>query len=424
MQLNQEEQDILEGKQGETLQKMMKTVVQYGDLFGAKRLVPITGASHFVTSFGMPELEAMYDILDEMIKNGIKAKKPFTVNPKPFDYEHVKTSGGQKGVFKKMYSEQKDLEEKLVAVGLRDKNSYTCTCYLEEVKNTPSKGSILSWSGPTSVIYANSVLGARTNRNPPLIDLMCSVLGKVPEYGLLTDEGRKATWNVVLNTRRIPNAYILGHAIALKAQGEIPYIQGVETFLGRRIEEGLQDYLKDLGAVLSTSGTSLFHMDHITPEAVESGKKLLAEKPNIYIVDDEELADLELSYPSPWKKKKVKPAMCLIGCPHLTMNQIEHWGVLIARALKMHGKIKVSIPTYLCAAPDVLARFKANYNLSTKVEEAGIQFTTMCPLAFMKNAKSASLPVVTNSNTLRMYSNVKYYNETELSSIIATGRCQ
>lgn len=424
MQLNQEELDILEGKQGETLQKIMKTVVQFGDLYGAKRLVPITGSSHFAISFGQQNLEVMFDILDELIKNGIKVKTPFTVNPKPFDLEHVKIKGGQKGGLKKLYGRQKELEEKLEALGIKDKNAYTCTCYLEEVKNKPELNSVLAWSYGPSVIYANSVLGARTNMNPPLIDLFCSVLGKVPEYGLLTDEGRKATWNVVLNTRHMPNPQILGHAIAMKTQGEVPYIQGIETFTGRRIEEGLQDALKDMGTILSAGGTYLFHVDHITPEAVSLGKKLMTEHPQVYIVDDEELADLELSYPSPWKKKNVKPAACFIGCPHLTMNQIEYWTSTIFRGLKMHGKIKVAIPTYLCAAPDVIARFKTNYTLNSKVEEVGIQFTTMCPTAFMKNAKMLSKPVVTSSNTLRVLANARYYNDTELSSIIATGRCQ
>ena len=423
MQLNQEELDVLEGKQGETLQKIMKTVVQYGDLYGAKKFVPITGPSHFATSFGLQHLEAMFDILDEMIKNGIKAKTSFTVNPKPFDKEHVKVTGGQKGALRKIYGRQSELEEKLNALGIKDNHAYTCTSYLDEVKDTPAADSILAWSYPPSVIYANAVLGAKTNLNPPLIDLFCAVLGKVPEYGLLTDEGRKATWNVVLNTRNMPNPHILGHAIAMKTQGETPYIQGVETFLGRRIEEGLQDALKDMGAVLSTSGTSLFHVDHITPEAVKMGKKLMVEHPQVYIVDDEELADLELSYPSPWKKKNVKPAACFIGCPHLTTNQIEYWASTIFRGLKMHGKTKVSIPTYLCAAPDVIARFKTNYNLNTKVEEAGIQFTGLCPVAFMKNSKMLLKPVVTNSNILRMNANIRYYNDSELSSIIATGRC-
>jgi predicted aconitase len=424
MELNQDERDILEGKQGETLQKIMKTVVEYGEMFGAKRLVPLTGASHLVTSYGMPQLEAMYDIMDEMIKNGIKAKVPFTVGPRPFDHKRVKTDGGEKRSLKQLYGKQKELEEKLKALGLRDDKAFTNTPYVPEVNNKPKEGDILAWSDPSAVTFVNSVFGARTNLNPPLIDLFCAVLGKAPEYGLLTDEGRKATWNVVINTRKAPNPQILGHAIGMKAQGQIPYIQGVDTFFGRKIEEDLYDFIQELSGVLAQFGIHQFHIDHTTPEAINQGKNLMAENPQVYIVDDEELADLALSYPSPWRKQKVKPAMCIIGYPQLNLHQVEYWTTVIFRGMKMHGKHKINTPTYLCVAPEVLAKFQTNYTLKTQVEEAGIQFTTMCPLAFLKNAKTAKKPVVTNSNVLRMNANVKYYDVSELTSIIATGRCQ
>ncbi len=424
MQLNQEEIEILEGKQGETLQKILKALVTYGDIFQAERLVNVTGASHMAISYDMPAFEGLNDILDELIKNDIKTKIPFTVNPKPYDFENVKMTGGQKGAFKKIYGKQKFFEEKLLKIGLRDNNSFACTCYLEQVKNIPAKGSILSWSGPESVIYANSVLGARTNLNPAIIGLFGAVLGKVPEYGLLTDEGRKAGLNVVLNTRHLPNVELLGHAIALKAKGEIPYIQGIDQFLGRRIDEPMQDYLKDLGAVISTSGLGLFHIDHVTPDAVQHGKKLLKENAEVYIIDDEELSGLQLTYPMPWKSGKMKPKMAVIGCPHLTVNQVEKWTVLIERALKMHGKVKVAIPTYLCVDPDVFTRFKANYTMYNKLMDTGVQFSFMCPKMLMSNPKWSNQPVVTNSNVLRIKSNARYYDDQELSGVIATGRCK
>ncbi len=81
---------------------------------------------------------------------------------------------------------------------------------MDEVGNTPAMGEVLSWSESSAVVYANSVLGARCNRNSGIIDLMGSVVGYVPRFGLLTDEGRKATWIVKIETTKKPEAQLLG----------------------------------------------------------------------------------------------------------------------------------------------------------------------------------------------------------------------
>lgn len=94
--------------------------------------------------------------------------------------------------------------------------AYTCACYLLEVGNTPKRGEILSWAESSAVVYANSVLGARCNRNSGIIELMGSIAGFVPEFGLLTDEGRKADWIIEIKTTKKPEAQILGSAIGMK----------------------------------------------------------------------------------------------------------------------------------------------------------------------------------------------------------------
>lgn len=101
-----------------------------------------------------------------------------------------------------MYSKQDDYEKQLTQLGIMEKDAYTCTCYMDEVGNTPAMGEVLSWSESSAVVYANSVLGARCNRNSGIIDLMGSVVGYVPRFGLLTDEGRKATWIVKIETTK------------------------------------------------------------------------------------------------------------------------------------------------------------------------------------------------------------------------------
>ena len=101
-----------------------------------------------------------------------------------------------------MYSQQARYEEQLKKVGLRGENDFTCTCYLDEVNNTPKEGDILCWAESSAVVYANSVLGARCNRNSGMIDIFSAIIGKVPEFGFLLDEGRKADWIIEVKTTK------------------------------------------------------------------------------------------------------------------------------------------------------------------------------------------------------------------------------
>ena len=189
MKLTAEEKAILEGKEGQTKAKIMQTLVEFGDLFGAEEFVPVTTDGHLVTSFGIGLLKPVYRIMDEIIDAGLKTEYPFTVDPRPIDYKNVKCGLLNKLIFSKiMYSQQKHYEEQLSKIGLRNKDSFTCTCYLKEVGNTPKYGDVLSWAESSAVVFANSVLGARCNRNSGMLDIFGAILGKVPKFGLLTEE--------------------------------------------------------------------------------------------------------------------------------------------------------------------------------------------------------------------------------------------
>ena len=288
MNLTQEEQEILNGSQGETMAKIMKTVVEFGDIFGAKKLIPITHEGHLVTSFGIGLIKPLFSIMDEIIDAGIKSKVPFTVDPRPIDYKNVKCGLLNKLIFSKiMYSQQKRYEEQLKKIGLRGENDFTCTCYLDEVNNIPKYGDILCWAESSAVVYANSVLGARCNRNSGMLDIFSAILGKVPEFGLLTDEGRKADWIIELKTTKLPEAQILGSAIGLKVMEDVPYVIGLDKYLGNELNDNAQSYLKDFGAATASNGAvGLYHIDGLTPEAVKLGKKLVKQDAKVYVIDD------------------------------------------------------------------------------------------------------------------------------------------
>lgn len=419
MKLTPEEKAILDGKEGETKAKIMKTLVEFGDVFGAKRLVPVTANGHLVTSFGIGLLKPVYRIMDEIIGAGLKTKYPFTVDPRPLDYQNVKVDLINKLVFSKiMYSKQEYYEKQLEKIGLKNKDAFTCTCYLPEVGNTPKYGDILTWAESSAVVFANSVLGARCNRNSGMLDIFGAILGLVPEFGLLTDEGRKATWVIEVKTSKLPEAQILGSAIGMKVMEAVPYVKGLDRFLGTELNDSTISYLKDFGAATASNGAvGLYHIENLTPEAKKFGEKLLCEKVKTYVIDDAELERVYNSYPVMWKNKSAKPTLCFIGCPHLTYTQLLDWTKKIEDGLKLSNKKQVAVRTIMTTSPDVLNRFKSTpeYN---KLISFGVKISSICPLMYTNNPIAGSKPIITNSNKLRTYSKSRYYKDDDIVKII------
>ena len=419
MKLTKEEQAILSGSEGKTKAKIMQTLVEFGDLFGATEFVPVSTSGHLVTSFGIGLLKPVYRIMDEIIEAGLKTPYPFTVDPRPIDYKNVKCSILDKLIFSKiMYSKQKHYEEQLSKIGLKNKNAFTCTCYLEEVGNTPKYGDILSWAESSAVVFANSVLGARCNRNSGMLDIFGAILGKVPKFGLLTDDGRKADYIVEIKTTHLPEAQILGSAIGMKVMEKVPYVVGLDKFLGSELNDDTISYLKDFGAATASNGAvGLYHIDNLTPEAKKFGKKLWRENAIRYVIDDAELERVYKSYPVMWKKEDAKPSLCFIGCPHLSFNQLKNWTTKIGENLKESGRKKVKVRTIMTCAPDVAEKFKKIDDYK-KLIGYGVKLSSICPLMYTNNPLAGSKPIITNSNKLRTYSKARYYKDDDIVKII------
>ena len=128
---------------------------------------------------------------------------------------------------------QDALEKAHLRLGAKDINYWSCTCYWPEVGNAPAAGTYLAWSESSAVNYANSVLGARSNRNSGGIEMMCNILGRAPHFGLMTTEGRRAKWLIDVQTEVEPPWSVLGSAIGMKVIEDVPYIAGVDKFLGQ-----------------------------------------------------------------------------------------------------------------------------------------------------------------------------------------------
>lgn len=420
MKLTEEEQKILSGSEGETKAKIMRTLVEFGDLFGATEFVPVSTCGHLVTSFGIGLLKPVYRIMDEIIGAGLKTPYPFTVDPRPIDYKNVKCGLLNKLIFSKvMYSKQKEYEAQLSKIGLKNKNAFTCACYLEEVGNTPKYGDILSWAESSAVVFANSVLGARCNRNSGMLDIFGAIIGKVPKFGLLTDEGRKADFVVEVRTSKLPEAQILGSAIGMRVMEKVPYVVGLDKFLGNELNDNTIAYLKDFGAATASNGAvGLYHIENLTPEAKKFKTKLLKENVERYIIDDEELERVYQSYPIMWKKKDQKPSLCFIGCPHLSFSQLLKWTENLETALRERGRKKVKVRTIMTSAPDVVERFKKTESYK-KLIGYGVKISSICPLMFTNNPIAGGKPIITNSNKLRTYSKARYFKDEDILKIIS-----
>ena len=266
-----------------------------------KKWFPFQPAMDIVTSFGLSVMKPVYALMEQLIESGVLSGQKFTADPRPLD-KKVPKNLLQDLFFHVMYSKQEEYEKQLQALGLLSEDSFTCACYLDQVGNTPRKGDVLSWAESSAVVYANSVLGARCNRNSGILELFGSIAGCVPYFGLLTDEGRKATWVVDVRTTKKPEAQILGSAIGMKVMEDVPFIRGLSNYIGTQLDDDTTAYLKDFGAATASNGAvGLYHIEHLTPEAVELGESLIAPNAKTYVIDDAELERVKKSYPVMWK---------------------------------------------------------------------------------------------------------------------------
>ena len=422
MYLTPEQQAVLDGANGETMAKVMKTLVMYGDTFGADKMVPVTSEyNHLVTSFGLKMMKPVFDLMQQLIDAGAVSSQPFSVDPRPVD-KNVPTNLLQSIVFNKiMYPTQAAYEEQLKALGLMNEDAFSCACYLDQMGNKPRQGEVLSWAESSAVVYANSVLGARCNRNSGIMDIMGSIAGCVPHFGLLTDEGRKATWIVKVQTTEKPEAQLLGSAIGMKVMEDVPFVTGLTKWLGTELNDENCAYLKDFGAATASNGAvGLYHIENLTPEAKDQGAGLIAEGAKVYVIDDAELERVKANYPVMWKDAGAKPKLCFVGCPHMSLQQLKDWTDNVEAGLKASGAKKVAIPTVFTTAPAVKKAFEET-EYAARLKATGVILSCICPLMYMNNPLCKSMPVITSSNKLRTYTTARYYTEAEILAKITKG---
>jgi hypothetical protein len=286
----------------------------------------------------------------------------------------------------------------------------------------------VTWAESSAVNFGNSVLGLRINRMATGMEVLCGIAGKVPVFGVLTDEGRKAKWHIDVRLSEEPHWGVLGGAIGTRVVEQIPYITGIDQWLG--MKDGKPDLasvgkLKAMGSATASSGAvGLYHVENVTPEAIEQGRSLLVDDYQTYVIDDAELARVRDGFLNLWKDPNGDPTGVYIGCPHNTYDEMVYWAKKLHHALKEKGQEKVAVPVIMASAPVVRDRLLDEHPvLYRDMLRAGVEYTTICTPAFQGLRGMADIDRgVTNSNKARFYSRLRLYDDDDLVQIALTGK--
>lgn len=363
MKLTDEQQAMLEGRHGKAVRKAMQILVALGTIYSAERMIPVTSAQ--VAGVSYDNLgEAGLEFLTELADNGGKVRLLTTLNPAGMDIENWQSLG----ISPEFATNQERVLDAFARMGVI--TTCTCTPYLSG--NLPHFGEHIAWAESSAVCFANSVIGARTNREGGPSALAAALTGFTPEYGMHLDHERQPVVTVQVTARletevRAPGAHLfgaLGRSIGekLTASGlrPVPFIQGVDRVT--------LDELKSFCASLATyGGSALFHMPGITPEA----STVAAPAETIQISQ----SDLETAIQALNDGDPTQADFVSLGCPHLSLAEIAR----LARLLE--GKRVVKEFWITTARPNKLIADRMGYTEIIEASGAKFAVDTCCVVA-------------------------------------------
>jgi len=319
MYLTAAEEKMYDGEYGEAVEKSMRILVALGDIYGAERMVKISSAQISGVSYKTIG-DAGLEYLEELSMDpSARVKVQSSLNPAGMDLDKWRELGFSREFANRQY--------RIIDAYMRMNVMNTCTCTPYLIGNIPTRGSHIAWSESSAVIYANSVLGARTNREGGPGALAAAICGRTPAYGYHLDENRIA--NVLVKVEEPIEGYeygVLGHFIG-KSVGE-----GVPCFQLPGRPSG--DELKSLGAALASSGAiALYHVEGLTPDrgGYEFEDKISVD--GAVLKDSED----ELSTTND------RPDLVCVGCPHCSLNEIRTLAHYLRRG-------KVSCDLWVCTS--------------------------------------------------------------------------
>jgi predicted aconitase len=424
LRLTVEDQLSLAGEYGETRRKLMRTMVLYAEALGADCLVDVEGPGHLVINDSREGWGARLEFLEELACAGLRTKFPFTIDPPaPYRDNALTLTAEQQRAMDRRYMHEDRYQTLLHALGLGRRKEATCTPWFAQVGNKPAFGQVLAWAESSAVVYVNSVLGARTHRNAGVIELISNLVGKTPRAGLITDEGRTADWFIQVDTSTRPDPQSLGNLIGRFVSDGVPYVAGLDRYLKAIPDPSTLQFLHDLGTTCAVAGgIGLFHVENVTPEATRSGRTLLRSNAAYALVDDAAIGSANRAIHSTLSPEEIRPSKCLVGCPHLTLEQLQAWTDRIGREMHRHGRDRLAVETIFVAAPAVIRAFAQCPEDYSRLTGWGVRLSSFCLEGLMQDRAIAPAAVVTNSNKLRHYNTgVYFFPDEELARVIVTG---
>jgi predicted aconitase len=378
LQLTREEQAMLSGEAGPGIRKAMEIIVALGQIYGAADLVPVTSVQ--VSGVSYKNLgEAGLNFLEEWASQGARARVPAMLNPAGMDLVAWPTLGFSQEFARR----QEAVVDAYVSLGICP----TCTCTPYLVGMVPDYGQHLAWAESSAVSYANSVLGARTNREGGPSALAAAITGRTARYGLHLDEQRRATAIVEVSCPMQSEADLgaLGYLVGQWIKKGIPYFRfGKPT--GRESEH---DGLKTLGASMAASGAvALYHVEGVTPEARAGG--VIAPGAEIVPVDD-----LAPGYAA-LDGSAQQVDLVSLGCPHASLDEIA------AIAAFLDGR-RVQTALWVTTARATRQAAEAA-GLVERIEAAGGQVIADTCLVVAPVAELGFHTLATNSAKMAFYS--------------------
>ena len=344
MQLTKDEERMFNGEMGYAVRKSMEILTALGDIYGADRLIKVGSVQ--VAGVSYHNLgDAGLDFLNELARDG-KVKVTTTLNPAGMDLENWQNLG----ISEDFAAKQNLVIDAFTRMGILI--SCTCTPYL--IGNLPRYGEHIAWSESSAVTFANSVIGARTNREGGPSALAAAFVGKTPRYGLHLDEKRIPNIQVRVdaNLTRLSDWGALGYCIGKKAENKIPFITG--------IKEAELDELKSFCASVVTYGSQpLFYMQGITPGA----ENQLAPKESVIVED----RDIREAYDNINDQVTDIELVC-VGCPHCSIKEIAEIAELLA------GKQVAESTEFWVATSRLMKQLSDKRGYTATIEQAGGKF--------------------------------------------------
>jgi predicted aconitase len=382
--LTPEEKEMLEGKHGKATQKAMEIITTLGEIYGAKRLIPV--ASVQIAGVSYHNLgEAGLEYLSEIAEDG-RVRVLTTLNPAGMDMLEWKKHG---------ISEDFAVnQERVINAFERMGVITTCTCTPYLIGNLPHYGEHIAWAESSAVCFANSVIGALTNREGGPSALATALTGKTAEYGFHLDENREAQvkYDVQAELKDTDDFGLLGQVIGTRTGKTIPYITGVK--------KASTEELKSFCASVATyGGVAIFHMEGITPN-----KTPIPDKTEVVTEEDLRAARVELD------DEGAKIDFISVGCPHASIKEIAEIAEMLDGKKVANGKT-VWITT---AKPTKDLAIKMGYY--DKIERAGafLVADACCAVAPLKGKFTG---LMTDSAKACFYARGKNKFKTEIRTI-------